>query len=90
MNRTVADIDSSKILADLRVKTANHEWLDRHRHELRSQFADKYVAVHQGAVVATDEEFPRLLSRLKEKLAGTDPSLAAVEFMIKEEFAWVL
>lgn len=90
VNRTLAQIDPSQILADLRVKAANQEWLDKHRDELRARFADKYVAVHQGAVVAAHEEFPRLLSRLKKKLAGTDPSLAAVEFLSKEEFVWVL
>src|SRR2546427_11876545 len=87
---TVAGIDAPKILADLRVKTANHEWLDKHRDELRSRFGDKYVAVHRGEVVVADDEFPRLLSRLRKKLADADPSVAAVEFMSKEEFVWGL
>jgi len=85
-----SEVDSSKLLADLRVKRANHEWLDRHRKELRAKFADKYVAVHKGAVVAANRDFPRLLSLLKKKFANTDPSLAAVEFMSEEEFVWVL
>ena len=84
------EVDSSKLLADLRVKRANHEWLDRHRKELRAKFADQYVAVHKGAVVAANRDFPRLLSVLRKKLAKTDPSLAAVEFMSEEDFVWVL
>lgn len=90
VKRTAAEIDRSKILADLRVKTANHEWLDQHREELRIRFGDKYVGVHEGTVIAADGDFSRLLSRLKRKLGDTDPSLAAVEFMSKEEFVWVL
>src|SRR2546426_12020536 len=85
-----AQVDSSKILADLNVKSANHEWLDEHRDELRQKYPNKYVAVHQGAVVAADQEFPRLLSAIRKKLANTDPSLAAVEFMSEEQLIWVL
>src|SRR6266540_5303544 len=87
---TVGQIDSSKVIADLRTKSANHEWLDRHRDELRQKFANKYVAVHRGAVVASDPEFPRMLSHLRKRLENTDPSLAAIEFMSEEEFIWVL
>jgi len=88
VKRSVAPIDSPKILADLRAKRANHEWLDRHRAELRIRFAGKFVAVHRGEVVASDPEFPRLLSRLRKRLA--DPSLAAVEFVSKEGVVWIL
>jgi len=90
VNPTVAQMDPSKVLADLRIKSANHEWLDRHREELREKFADKYVAVYKGAVVAADEEFPRLLVLLKRRLPGVDPSLAAIEYMSEEDFVWVL
>lgn len=73
---SITEVSPSKPAADLRVKRANHEWLDRHRDELRAKYGDKYVAVHKGAVVAADPDFPRLLSLFRKKLANTDPSLA--------------
>jgi len=60
-------------MADLRVKRANHGWLDRHRKELRAKYGDKYVAVHKGTVVAANRDFPRLVSLLKKQFANTDP-----------------
>ena len=90
MKPSVARIDSSKVHAALRVKRANHEWLDNHRNELRQKFGNQYVAIHRGAVVAADHEFPRMLSMLRKRLANTDPSLAAIEFVSEEELVWIL
>ena len=83
-------IDRDTILDEIRQKRANEDWLDRHRSELRRRFPNRYVAVLHGQVVGADEDFPSLLARLKREYPDTNPAVAAVDFLSKEAFVWVL
>ncbi len=79
-----------QVLEEIKIKRANQQWLDQHRADLRAKYADRYVAVFDGQVVADEEDFPTLLSRLKKAIKGKSPSLAAIELIGKDEFVWVL
>lgn len=88
MEKTALIVNRNRILDDMKRKRANHEWLNKHRNELRRQFPNRYVAVLDERVVGGEEDFRALLSKLRKKFP--DPSLAAIEFMSKDEFVWVL
>ena len=79
-----------QIVRAIHTKQANEEWLERHRDEIRRKSGDKYVAVLDGRVVVEDRSFPRMLARLKKAYPSVDPSLAAIEFVSKDEVVWVL
>lgn len=82
--------DTAEVAAQVRLKRANQEWLDKHRAELRKQFPDRYVAVLNKRVVASSKDFPELLSRLRKQFPDENPSLAAIELIGRDEFVWVL
>ena len=81
---------SSRMLAEIRRKRANHDWLDSHRDELKTDYADEYVAVLDGKVVGDSKEFPALLVLLKKRFSPEDLLAAAIEFISKGEMVWVL
>lgn len=50
-----------------------------HRDELLEQHAEKFVAVHKGAVVAASDSLPEVLSLLQAK--GISPREAWIKFV---------
>ena len=82
--------DPAQVMQDIKKKRANQEWLDQQRAELRRDFPNRYVAVLNQRVVASEEDFRALLSRLRKEFPKTDPSLAAIELIGEDEFVWVL
>ncbi len=83
-------VATPEVVQEIKIKRANQQWLDQHREDLRAKYADRYVAVFDGQVVAAGEDFPTLLATLRKAIRGKSPSLAAIELIGKDEFVWVL
>ena|SRR5436190_18664407 len=90
MEGTLSPQSLSQMRSEVRRKRANRDWLDSHRDELRAKYADKYVAVVDGAVIGDSDKFPSLLASLRKRLAPEDLLAAAIEFISKGELVWIL
>ena len=90
MEGTLSPQSLSQMRSEVRRKRANRDWLDSHRDELRAKYADKYVAVVDGAVIGDSDKFPSLIASLRKRLAPEDLLAAAIEFISKGELVWIL
>ena len=72
-------MDERKLLLEFE-KDGN--WLNEHFATLQQNYAQKYVAVQGGKIVAADDDFERLLASLKAK--HVDPAFTLVRYIQKE------
>src|SRR5204863_45622 len=79
MEGTLSPQSLSQMRSEVRRKRANRDWLDSHRDELRARYADKYVAVVDGAVIGDSEKVgsvevlyfaPQKETRTRSRAAG--------------------
>jgi hypothetical protein len=63
---------------ELRQFTADHQWIEGNRETLLEQYADQWIAVKDGQVIASDPELSNLRSRL------SDPARTSIEFLSRE------
>lgn len=63
---------------------ADHLWVNKNLEKLLERYADQWIAVKNGQVIASDPELERLLSKL------TDPAYTCVEFITREPLEMVL
>jgi len=61
-----------------------HEWISDHLELLLSQYAEQWVAVQGGQVIASDPD----LTTLQRKLA--DPAHTCIEFVTREPLEMIL
>ena len=82
-------VTREEVLAEIKLKRENNEWLNEHREELRKKFPNHYIAIYGKRVAAKDEEFENVLSILRD-LSDKAPAIAAIEFISKEQTIWML
>ncbi len=75
---------SDELTDELLAFQANHVWVNENLEMLLEQYADQWVAVKDGQVVASDPELTGLLSKL------SDPARTCVEFITSEPLEMVL
>src|SRR5438105_240287 len=63
---------------ELRQFTADHEWIEGNRETLLKQYADQWIAVKDGQVIASDPDLSSLRSRL------SDPAHTSIQFLTRE------
>jgi len=63
---------------------ADHVWVSENLEMLLEQYADQWIAVKSGKVIASDPDLAGLLSRL------SDPARTCVEFITREPLEMVL
>lgn len=63
---------------------ADHVWVNENQETLLGQYADQWIAVEKGQVIASDPELVGLLSKLP------DPAHTCVEFITHEPLEMVL
>lgn len=69
---------------DLKSFEEDHVWMDANRDHLASNYANRWIGVRHGAVVASDASLDALIQKLP------DPAHTAVEFISTEEAVVVL
>jgi hypothetical protein len=62
----------------------DHAWVNENLETLLGQYADQWIAVKNGQVVASDPDLSGLLSKLP------DPAHTCVEFITREPLEMVL
>ncbi len=77
----------NEALAAILRERANLEWINRSMPILRKKFGDHYIAVKDQKVVDHDQDFEKLLTRVR-KLA--DPETVTIEFVSALELIWML
>jgi hypothetical protein len=75
---------SNYLTEELRTFEEDHVWVSDHLELLLSQYADQWIAVKRGQVIASA---PDLMS-LKEKLV--DPARTCIEFVTREPLEMIL
>jgi hypothetical protein len=63
---------------------ADHAWVNENLKTLLEQYADQWIAVKNGQVIASDPDLAGLLSKL------SDPAHTCVEFITREPLEMVL
>lgn len=63
---------------------ADHVWVNENLETLLERYADQWIAVRNGQVIASDPDLPPLLSKL------ADPAHTCVEFITREPLEMVL
>lgn len=63
---------------------ADHTWVNENLEALLAQYADQWIAVKNGQVIASDSDLAGLLSKLP------DPAYTCVEFITREPLEMVL
>lgn len=63
---------------------ADHVWVNENREALVEQYAEQWIAVKKGQVIASDPDLASLLSKLP------DPAHTCVEFITCEPLEMVL
>ncbi len=74
----------NELTNELLVFEADHIWIDENREMLLKQYADQWIAVKNGRVIASDPDFGGLLAKLQ------DPAQTCVEFITREYLGMVL
>lgn len=63
---------------------ADHLWVNENREALLERYAEQWIAVKNGQVIASDPDLAGLLSKLP------DPAHTCVEFITREPLEMVL
>jgi len=63
---------------------ADHVWINKNLETLLEEYADQWIAVKNGQVLASDPDLGRLLAQLP------DPARTCVEFITREPLEMVL
>ncbi len=75
---------NNQLTKELRAFEEDHVWVSERLELLLSQYADQWIAVKGGQVIASDPE----LAALQEQLA--DPARTCVEFVTREPLEMIL
>jgi len=75
---------NQELAEELRRFAEDHAWVYENRESLLKQYAEQWIAVQGGRVVANDSDFDRLLPRLP------DPTHTVVEFITAEPLEIIL
>ena len=73
---------NNRLTNELRAFEEDHVWASENLELLLSQYADQWIAVQDGQVIASD------LATLQRKL--TDPAHTCVEFVTREPLEMIL
>lgn len=71
--------DDDRVAAGFQHAEAEQKFWEKHRDELSQKYPDQFVAVVDGAVIATATDLQQLLYALRTK--SVDPPMAWVRFM---------
>jgi len=63
---------------------ADHAWVNENRQALLQQYAEQWIGVKNGQVIASDPDLAGLLTKLP------DPAYICVEFVTREPLEMVL
>ncbi len=74
-------------LAAILRERANLEWITQSMPILRKKFGDHYIAVRDQKVVDHDQDFEKLLARVRK---SPDPETVTIEFVSALELIWML
>lgn len=75
---------NERLTDELRAFEADHVWVNENLVALLEQYADQWVAVKNGQVIASDPDLTHLRSKL------VDPGHTCVEFITRELLEMVL
>lgn len=75
---------SNQLINELLAFEADHVWVSENLETLLKQYADQWIAVKGGKVIASDPDLAGLLSKL------SDPAHTCVEFITHEPLEMVL
>jgi len=74
----------SQLTNELLAFEADHIWVSENLETLLEQYADQWIAVKDGKVIASEPDLTELLSKL------SDPAHICVEFITREPLEMVL
>jgi len=74
----------SQLTNELLAFESDHVWISENLEMLLEQYADQWIAVKDGKVIASDPDLEGLLSKL------SDPAYTCVEFITPEPLEMVL
>ncbi len=79
--------NQEEILASIRRERENLAWVTGSMPQLRRKFGDQFIAVRDRKVIDHDENFEKLLARVRKL---EDPESVTLEFVSALELVWML
>ncbi len=86
---SVCCLNHDEIVDQILSASENTRWISEHMAELRQKFLHKFIAVHNGKIVASSEDQARLFRILRTKESKNIP-MVAIEFITSENERWIL
>ena len=80
-------LSDAEILEAIRRKRENLEWVSGAISSLRKDYGGRYIAVQDRKVVDSDEDFERLLARVRTR---DDADSVTIEHVTEMEYLWIL
>jgi hypothetical protein len=80
-------VDLKKLRIKARRMIENTVWYQENKKTLREKYSDKYVAIFNKDVIASDEDIDNLRAGLKEK--GIDLDLVLIEFIYPKDMLMI-
>jgi ABC-type phosphate/phosphonate transport system ATPase subunit len=78
-----------EIVAQILSASENTLWVSEHMAELRQKYLHKFIAVHNGNIVASSEDQARFFRIVRTKQSKNLPVMA-IEFITGENEKWIL
>lgn len=63
-------------------------WLHKNLDKLRAKFENKFVAIKEGDVIASDNDIEKIIKKLQE--SNINPSFTVIEFIHKKGVQLIL
>jgi len=80
-------LETRQLILSMKTPEENMVWLQEHFQDLLTTYADRWVAVHEERVVASDTDHERLLSKLR---SDANFNVYAVQLITAETIDLVL
>lgn len=81
-------IDPAALAEEVRRARADGDWVEENRETLKARYSGRFIAVHDRRVVASEDSIPELHRSIVK--AGLDPQKCVTEFVLAEEFVWIV
>ncbi|MFA6436875.1 MAG: DUF5678 domain-containing protein [Candidatus Paceibacterota bacterium] len=84
------DIQKRDVRTILDASTEDAKYFYENLESLRQQYPDKYVAIHDGEVIASGKNYSKLLQRLRTQYGQRAVSSFFINFVDLHPVSWIL
>jgi hypothetical protein len=88
VRETSKGINPTALAEEVRRARSDGKWIEENMERLRADHSGEFVAVHGRRLVATAGSVTELHGAIRK--AGLDPGKCVIEFVLSEDFIWIV